>query len=154
LVGLALVCATASAADPPTLVPRWKNDRWMTEIAKAYPKYRDLELGQVILPGAHDAGASFPLSVGFAPDMSPALNVFLTPLLATGFSLDAVHFWSTAQSGGVTSQLEAGVRYFDLRVCAPPWFETEPRFCHGFYGPSTVDQALEEVNDFLAQPGR
>src|SRR5262245_7943362 len=144
----------AAVRPAPTIISPLKNDRWMTEIARTYPDYGQLQLGQALFPGSHDAGAYAPLTFLFAPDASP----FLTDLQfqVPGFIsfIPEIHGWSTAQSGNFANQLQAVVRYFYIRVCAPPFGGTEPRPCHGFWGPDTIDTLLVQVRDFLAGANR
>lgn len=55
--------------------------------------------------------------------------------------------WGTTQTLNVRQQLEAGIRYIDIRVCVKPG-TVDFYFLHGLYGP-TVRQCMVEINLFL-----
>ena len=55
--------------------------------------------------------------------------------------------WSITQSLGVTDQLKAGVRYFDIRVSSRPG-TSELFIVHGLYGPK-VESCMESLAAFL-----
>lgn len=55
--------------------------------------------------------------------------------------------WGATQTLNIREQLEAGVRYFDIRACVNPQ-NTDFYFLHGLYGPR-VQPCLEEINEFL-----
>jgi hypothetical protein len=55
--------------------------------------------------------------------------------------------WSTNQSLSVIDQLNAGIRYFDIRVANKPG--TEQLFAvHGLYGPE-INSCLDDLSHFL-----
>ena len=58
-----------------------------------------------------------------------------------------VYQWSTTQSLNITAQLQAGIRYMDLRISSKK--NSEEYFCvHGLYG-SKIENILQDVNNFL-----
>src|SRR5687768_4233822 len=158
----ALTMATVSHAQTAPLVPPSHNDRWMTEIAAAFPAYGTLRLSEVLWPGSHDSATSTlenaigPYLVQQLPQVlkdmnggdSNVLGQDLLPILA-----QRIIFWSRTQSLDINGQLEAGVRSLDLRPCSPKPGETAYRICHGLYGP-TLDSALQAVLDFVKKDGR
>eukprot|EP00061_Rhincodon_typus_P005810 g25776.t1 len=56
--------------------------------------------------------------------------------------------WSVTQSLTFREQLEAGIRYFDLRVSTKPGDSQELYFIHGLFG-SKVHDGLIEIDNFL-----
>ena len=58
-----------------------------------------------------------------------------------------VHSWSVCQSLSIVEQLEAGIRYFHLRITSKPQ-HSELFFEHGLYG-GTVEQSVRDISDFL-----
>src|SRR5262245_15168785 len=90
------------------------------------PLIGELRLNEVALPGTHGTGTFTIIGTSaIAPDNS---SVFLTNLLP-----DLLAAWSKNQALSFTQQLNAGIRYFDIRVCSAP--DGGLYFCHGFYGP-------------------
>ncbi|XP_072717008.1 PI-PLC X domain-containing protein 3 [Ciconia boyciana] len=57
--------------------------------------------------------------------------------------------WLATQTMNFTSQLEAGIRYFDLRISTKPRDpDNELYFAHGLFS-AKVKEGLEEINAFL-----
>ena len=58
-----------------------------------------------------------------------------------------VYKWSITQSLDITAQLQAGIRYFDLRIAAKKG--SNECFCvHGLYG-ANIDDILKDISRFL-----
>ncbi|XP_047703632.1 PI-PLC X domain-containing protein 1-like isoform X3 [Prionailurus viverrinus] len=58
--------------------------------------------------------------------------------------------WSTTQVLGVTEQLDAGVRYLDLRVAhVPEGLEKNLHFVHMVYTTALVEDTLKEISEWL-----
>ncbi|XP_047703631.1 PI-PLC X domain-containing protein 1-like isoform X2 [Prionailurus viverrinus] len=58
--------------------------------------------------------------------------------------------WSTTQVLGVTEQLDAGVRYLDLRVAhVPEGLEKNLHFVHMVYSTALVEDTLKEISEWL-----
>jgi HYR domain-containing protein/PKD domain-containing protein len=181
LVSACLVAAAGLALTPivhgqsGSLISRSMNDRWMTQIAAAYPSYGNLTLAQTLFPGSHDS-ATYGLENALGPDLesdilggflsigSPSQSATFQDLVdmilrgaigapIPGFLGARIPFWATTQADNILTQLGNGIRVFDLRLCDPKPGETEIRMCHGIYGP-TLTSILSEVNTFFGQPGR
>lgn len=130
-------------------------EQWMTDLPS---HLRALPLGELVLPGAHNA-FSYCLSDASCIDgVAADAPVLLRSLLAnshTGASrlLSIVQRWSVCQSLGVGQQLSVGVRYLDARLqyCSAC---QQLHVVHALLGPARLPQLLFEVLGFLQQhPG-
>ena len=169
---------SSGASQPAKVIPPSHNDRWMTDMAAAYPAYGQLKLNQVLLPGSHDSGTwtlDNKIGPGLGTDILKKLLAALQDLVKDWdteqkatferlvitsaehameniplppFLAEPLRMWSKAQKGDITAQLEAGVRVLDLRPCAPKIGETAIRICHGLYGP-TLESVLDQIAAFL-----
>lgn len=117
---------------------------WMSRNA---PLLGGRKLANVVLPGSHDAA-----SYSLRPDSSvcPARIAQLSALgelAALGAFFMAPR--ARAQEESIGSQLAAGVRYLDLRVCALREGEEPPQFFlhHTFLG-APLDEVLAELDAF------
>lgn len=106
----------ANTIGPSQHALRADNSDWMAEDASIL---RDMTLGEVVLPGTHDAGAyaltsklmpgsRFPTpweaaAIAIAEDLGIGVDRVITP-------------WALTQSLDVLAQLEFGYRYIDLRA--------------------------------------
>ena len=63
------------------------------------------------------------------------------------FVKDIVYNWSKAQSLSISRQLQAGVRYFDLRLSTKPG-TPDIYLCHGMYS-TPLMACLTVINDYL-----
>ncbi|XP_069826924.1 PI-PLC X domain-containing protein 1 [Dendropsophus ebraccatus] len=59
--------------------------------------------------------------------------------------------WSTTQTLSVTEQLNAGIRYLDLRIAHRPDVSSGLYFVHGLYTSQTVEETLHEIDEWLEQ---
>jgi hypothetical protein len=103
-------------------------------------------LREVALPGTHDSGTA---AIHFdseltldSPDWMRALDRM--PLFGNGFGF-VIANWSRAQGNTIDQQLEAGVRYLDLRVCVT---SRGLRICHGMAA-DPVESVIDSVRRFL-----
>ncbi|XP_069141093.1 PI-PLC X domain-containing protein 2-like [Argopecten irradians] len=116
---------------------------WMSELPGHLTR---VPLSCLAIPGSHDSGAyALDKSAGVSVD-EPRLVSFLGSLCC-GAGLSVVNRWSVTQDLSLGQQLEAGIRYLDLRVCVKPQ-TADTHFLHGLYG-TKVLTALKEVKDFL-----
>ncbi|XP_033746051.1 PI-PLC X domain-containing protein 3-like [Pecten maximus] len=116
---------------------------WMGDLP---PPLTQIPLSCLAIPGSHDSGAyGLDKSAGVSVDEPKSISVLGS--LCCGAGLSLISRWSVTQDISLLQQLEAGVRYLDLRVCVKP--ETaDAHFLHGLYG-SKVMTALKEVKEFL-----
>jgi hypothetical protein len=105
---------------------------WMAE-------FGNVPLSQMVLPGAHDSATYHQAGIGISPD-EPDLQ-WLPPALQP-----IVGNWGQAQALTIAQQARAGVRYFDIRVCA----DGEQLYtCHGVYM-VPLDDVLDQLRAYLA----
>ncbi|HEY2028353.1 MAG TPA: phosphatidylinositol-specific phospholipase C domain-containing protein [Myxococcales bacterium] len=110
---------------------------WMARNAELL---RNRQLASVVLPGSHDA-ASYSLGRGSSVCAARASSAFA----ALGAFVAAPR--ARTQEVTLSRQLEAGVRYLDLRVCAVPG---EPRrfFMHHTWVGAPAAEALDQIDAF------
>jgi hypothetical protein len=118
VASLAVLAACGTGAEEPvesgTPVPLGP-DRWMEDV---YADAADVTLGEMVLPGTHDSG-SFAIDVEGPCDIVPAAG---TPGVITALSSTnpcAAAGMYRAQDETLAEQLQAGIRYLDLRVSVP-----------------------------------
>jgi|RhiMethySRZTD1v2_1073278.scaffolds.fasta_scaffold35584_5 1-phosphatidylinositol phosphodiesterase len=110
----------------PTQAP--DNSDWMKKLLSHKP---DVRLNQLLMPGSHDAGMyvthDYPLGGGGA--------------------------WAKTQNLAMLQQLQAGARYFDIRICTHNGVLTTYHGDTGYgaYG-ATLDEMLADVRSFLSSP--
>ena len=96
-------------------------------------------LAAVVLPGSHDA-ASYSLGRD-SPVCAARLNRF------AGLASFVAAPRARTQGVSLTAQLEGGVRYLDLRVCAVPG-ATRRFFVHHTFLGAPLEDALQQVDAF------
>ncbi|XP_027861265.1 PI-PLC X domain-containing protein 2 [Xiphophorus couchianus] len=109
-----------------------------------------MPLKYLAVPGSHD---SFTFWVDVHAPVGPDQK-FYVKYLATMFSVLAKKVmvkWSMTQNLTFREQLDAGIRYFDLRVSSKPGEPgNEIYFIHGLFGHKVRDGLLE-INSFLSR---
>ena len=145
-----LVPITAATVEAPRVAPaptaRVGPDAWMAGMSQ---QIGHLRLRELPMPGTHVSGSATLQAYGdLAPDIvSFADRAFHTPLWPR--LIDQVSSWAITQGLSIAEQLEAGVRYFDLRV----WHTRgELLLCHGLRG-GPVSEAIEAIRRFTQAPG-
>ncbi|XP_076017227.1 PI-PLC X domain-containing protein 2 [Genypterus blacodes] len=107
-----------------------------------------MPLKHLAVPGSHD---SFTFWVDIEAPVGPDQKVYVK-YLATVFSQVAKKVmvkWSMTQNLTFKEQLDAGIRYFDLRVSSKPSQPgKEIYFIHGLFGHKVRD-GLVQINSFL-----
>ncbi|RUS75617.1 hypothetical protein EGW08_016610 [Elysia chlorotica] len=116
---------------------------WMGNLPE---RLRQLPLSQINIPGSHDTG-SFRLDINgpVAPDASTAVRLISCLPGVKKIMKD----WGITQSLDFKQQLEAGVRYFDLRV-ARNSNDQKLYLVHTLYGPM-IEEVLTTVDTFLTE---
>ncbi|MCM3748838.1 peptidase inhibitor family I36 protein [Paenibacillus pasadenensis] len=148
-----ILTPTAAFAD----VSQSNNRNWMEQVDQANPEFKHKTIRDILLPGTHDTGTGTMNSGStLAPDAAnllPWLGSIPADLL-NKFSLDK----SKTQNMNVQGQLNAGIRYLDLRV-GPYMYRdgmylvTDPndlRTMHFLYS-EKVSDILGSVKSFLDQ---
>lgn len=131
----------------------FKGAKWMEELAD---DIQDKPLCQVGLPGTHDSGTyTFDKEMGASPDSD--LTMTIQDKLDKGRLLGALtdvilknvfERLCQCQDISIKEQLEAGVRYLDLRVARHE--ETGKYYtCHGVYCADMV-HVMNDINEFLS----
>ncbi|XP_017095666.2 PI-PLC X domain-containing protein 2 isoform X1 [Drosophila bipectinata] len=113
------------------------NEHWMRDLA---PELRDLSIINLAIPGSHNSmtyGISGKSKI--APDAEPAIRRWHR------FFPCIVRRWCKTQACGVLEQLQAGVRYFDLRIAQE---DGKFYYCHGVFA-MEVFEPLLELRQFL-----
>ncbi|VDM33540.1 unnamed protein product [Hydatigera taeniaeformis] len=114
-------------------------------------------LSRIAIPGTHNSGSySIEESSPISPDMSFG---FLTRVLGLFFDIPFSK-WSVTQNTNFTTQLQSGIRYFDMRVAmdkhtcvnSHPNFSSDIYTCfflvHGQYA-NRVSEELKTIKSFL-----
>jgi hypothetical protein len=92
------------------------NPSWMTDHNRLISGKK---LSALVIPGSHDSG-TYPIrsDSGFGPDQDdhPELNTLSYIPAFNGFVTQIIANWARAQPSSIREQLNAGIRYFDIRV--------------------------------------
>lgn len=118
---------------------------WMTELP---PCVRLLPLTHLTIPGSHDSGAyDLKLWGKIRWDSFAQIKRWLKfiPLLTK----PVIKRWSQTQKVDIRTQLQNGIRYFDMRV-ATKSEKGDFYFVHGLYGPKIL-KMCQEINCFLEE---
>ncbi|MEW9502567.1 phosphatidylinositol-specific phospholipase C domain-containing protein, partial [Jeotgalibacillus marinus] len=126
---------------------------WMEEMGNQSHLFGQLRLNEVLLPGTHDSGSStITHRSKTSPDAPSNLyNILESPLglIAREITAD----FGKTQHLSVEQQLDAGIRYFDLRV-GPHTQEDEDKgtlkTMHQLYG-EELETILNNVKSFIDQ---
>ncbi|XP_077994871.1 uncharacterized protein LOC144448481 [Glandiceps talaboti] len=112
--------------------------RWMTSL---YNIIKNKNVSNLIIPGTHDSGTfGITSDNGYLVDKS--FNVFYD------LGLPELHLWSRSQTGNFTAQLEAGMRYLDMRIAAiTKGGNFEFYWWHGLTG-DRIEPGLQEIANF------
>lgn len=125
-----------------------ENADWMSRLADTLA---DIPLWDLAIPGSHD-------TMSYCLDThSPVLEsepYFLRVLdcLVPCFVRPCVVRWATTQARSVSDQLNAGIRFFDLRIAfRKDHKEDALYFAHGMYTLQTVKEALSAIAAWLEE---
>ncbi|ETV74107.1 hypothetical protein H257_11073 [Aphanomyces astaci] len=125
---------------PPVLPPPQSFATWITDSSDVV---RNLPLNQVAFPGSHNSGAYNICGNVVSGDCHASLVPYIQRL---PFVSSFVARWATCQRLSITEQLQAGVRYLDIRVQAFP--SGAPRVCHSLCSIS-LHECIAQVRAFL-----
>lgn len=119
---------------------------WMSQLA---PQIGQKALRLVSIPGSHDSGAyGLDIFSRFGNDDLFFVKFIQGLDIVKGLAKLIISRWSNSQTLDFAGQLDAGIRYFDLRLQKDRDFE----FVHGLVGAS-ANELFDHVNAFLARPG-
>ncbi|KAH8290001.1 hypothetical protein KR018_011274, partial [Drosophila ironensis] len=112
-------------------------EHWMRDLA---PELRALSIINLAIPGSHNSMTyGINRKSRLAPDAEPDIRRWHR------FFPCIVRRWCKTQSHGILEQLQAGVRYFDLRIAQK---EGKFYYCHGVFA-MEVFEPLLELRQFL-----
>lgn len=155
------------------------DDTALNSIAIAYCSYQDkgtlpslkswmsslngnVKLNNIIIPGTHDAGTwpfngkSYISKSGDQPELLQMLNNFKE--LGGNQIKQIFANWSRTQDSSIISQLNKGVRYFDIRLEEKKenlgsLKDKSLYFVHGMYG-NNIDASLAQIKKFIGNNKR
>ncbi|XP_072449059.1 PI-PLC X domain-containing protein 3 [Chiloscyllium punctatum] len=118
--------------------------------------YSALSRMTVILPlsaGSHDSFSFYiDESSPVGPEQTDTVQNFVSVFGAVAKKL--MRRWLATQSMNFRNQLQAGIRYFDLRISTKPRDpDNQLYFAHGLFS-ATVREGLEQINAFLLEQPR
>ncbi|XP_059151083.1 PI-PLC X domain-containing protein 2-like [Physella acuta] len=125
---------------------RSQNADWMSRLPESL---LNISLTGLAIPGTHNSGSYFlntkkPLS----PDFDYSVVQFLAKVpLVRNIIKKVIQRWSVCQLMNFSSQLEYGIRYFDIRLATMADSE-DFYIVHGLYGPTVMD-LIDSVKMFL-----
>uniref|UniRef100_A0ABI0P5V6 Phosphatidylinositol-specific phospholipase C X domain-containing protein n=1 Tax=Bos taurus TaxID=9913 RepID=A0ABI0P5V6_BOVIN len=109
----------------------------------------DVPLHQLSIPGSHDTMTYCLNKKSPISSKEPRLLHLLCKVLPC-VTLPMVLKWSTTQVLSVTEQLDAGVRYLDLRIAhVEDGSERNLHFVHMVYTTALVEDTLTEISEWL-----
>jgi len=119
------------------------NANWMARLPN---HLTTIPLNYLAIPGSHD---SFSYTIhgnsGVSPDSPEFLKRFGNLKIAT----NVVAKFALTQVRTFTEQLQAGIRYLDLRICYRKDTPNDPFwFCHGLYAMPVIEH-LKHIKEFL-----
>ncbi|XP_066097164.1 PI-PLC X domain-containing protein 2 [Saccopteryx bilineata] len=124
------------------------NADWMASLP---PHLHSVPLSNLAIPGSHD---SFSYWVDEKSPVGPDQTPAIIRLARISLVKKLMKKWSVTQNLTFREQLEAGIRYFDLRVSSKPGdADQEIYFIHGLFGIKVWD-GLMEIDSFLTQHPR
>ncbi|KAL7832730.1 hypothetical protein SRHO_G00297480 [Serrasalmus rhombeus] len=123
------------------------NEDWMSTLPE---ELWDIPLTSLAIPGSHDA-MSYCLDITSPLVRSESDTFRLLDGVFYCFTRPVIYRWATTQVKGIVEQLQAGIRYFDLRIAQRP-YETsnELYFTHVIYTQLTVVKTLHTVATWLS----
>ncbi|CAH1128948.1 unnamed protein product [Ceutorhynchus assimilis] len=116
-------------------------ENWMSNLPESL---RNMPINHLAIPGSHD---SFTNDITSKSDVSPDGEDILKKLQFSSIVKLVMANWSVTQAYNVLEQLQAGIRYFDLRICKN-YDNNKLRFCHGMYS-TKVTSVMQDILVFL-----
>ncbi|XP_059892497.1 PI-PLC X domain-containing protein 1-like [Gadus macrocephalus] len=117
---------------------------WMSKLPS---RLQRVSLWNLAIPGSHD-------TMGYDLDMESDIldPESLIPVSKLHCVRALIHKWATTQELNICQQLDAGVRFFDMRVARKPDDPDPTRtfFYHGLYTHSDVETVLSTVSHWAA----
>jgi len=125
------------------------NANWMSQMASTIGP---LPLNQVVYPGSHDSCTyGITKHADFSPDAPGIVEKVKNIPFIGGAVKEVVAGWARAQGNDTTTQLNDGIRYFDLRVCYNA-ADQDLWIVHAMYSVK-LDDVLNAFQTFINTPG-
>ncbi|KAM6945728.1 PI-PLC X domain-containing protein 1 [Aplochiton taeniatus] len=121
------------------------NADWMSQLAV---ELQTIPLSDLAIPGDHDS-MSYCLDVNSRVLASEPLLLRALDRLAPCITRPCVVRWATTQAWPLSEQLNAGVRFFDLRIAQKAHRLDTLYFAHGVYTKVRVKEALSDMAAWL-----
>ncbi|XP_031415054.1 PI-PLC X domain-containing protein 1-like [Clupea harengus] len=120
---------------------------WMSQLPSPL---HTAPLWDIAIPGSHDSMTyCLDSSSMLEPNTQPTWLKELEHILPGPINPFIMN-WATTQELTIIEQLEAGVRYFDLRIaCKPDDHNHTLYFAHGLYTTVTVEETFKDVAQWL-----
>ena len=123
----------------------WKSESWMADSASAI---ENRSLKNIVLPGTHDSGT---YAVSATSTLAPAQDIpqWVNAVYGLGLTglavMQVIADWAKTQGYTIRQQLDAGIRYLDLRVVKS---DENYYICHSLYS-INVDVLIADVKSFI-----
>ncbi|XP_067889332.1 PI-PLC X domain-containing protein 1 isoform X1 [Heterodontus francisci] len=118
---------------------------WMSDLPE---KLWDQSLCNLAIPGSHDS-MTYCLDLKSPIKPSDKILNYLDHVIPC-ITRPEIYKWCTTQESSITEQLEAGIRFFDLRIAHKPNdISDHLYFVHGIFTTATVLEALKEFGLWL-----
>ncbi|XP_056411831.1 PI-PLC X domain-containing protein 1 isoform X5 [Hyla sarda] len=112
------------------------NQQWMSQLCE---ELWDIPLYNLSIPGSHDTMTYCLDKLSPVDPTSPKLLLFLEKYVPR-ITRSVILRWTTTQTLNVTEQLDAGIRYLDLRIAHRPDVSSDLYFVHCLYTSQTVEE--------------
>nr|XP_040142799.1 PI-PLC X domain-containing protein 1 isoform X2 [Ictidomys tridecemlineatus] len=127
------------------------NADWMSALC---PRLWDVPLHHLSIPGSHDT-MTYCLNKKSPVSHSESRLLQLLSKVVPCVTRPVVLRWSVTQALDITEQLDAGVRYLDLRIAHMlEGSEKNLHFVHMVYTTALVEDTLTEISEWLEQHPR
>uniref|UniRef100_A0A4X1TE16 Phosphatidylinositol-specific phospholipase C X domain-containing protein n=3 Tax=Sus scrofa TaxID=9823 RepID=A0A4X1TE16_PIG len=138
--------ASTSGSFPRGPCPRDVNADWMSALC---PRLWDVPLHHLSIPGSHDT-MTYCLNKKSPISHNESRLLQLLAKILPCVTLPVVLRWSITQVLDVTEQLDAGVRYLDLRIAHMlEGAQRNLHFVHMLYTTALVEDTLTEISGWL-----
>ncbi|XP_058391337.1 PI-PLC X domain-containing protein 1 isoform X2 [Diceros bicornis minor] len=122
------------------------NADWMSALC---PRLWDVPVHHLSIPGSHDT-MTYCLNKKSPISHSQSWLLQLLGKLLPCVTQPMVLKWSVTQGLDITEQLDAGVRYLDLRIAhMPKGPDKNLHFVHSVYTTALVEDTLTEISEWL-----
>ncbi|XP_061083182.1 PI-PLC X domain-containing protein 1-like isoform X2 [Conger conger] len=119
---------------------------WMSRLS---PKLWNIPLYNLAIPGSHDT-MSYCLDISSPLVRSESQSFRLVDGLFYCLTRPIIYKWTTTQESDVVEQLNAGIRYFDLRIASKQHDSSgDLYFTHVIYTSAKVLETMEKIAVWL-----